>query len=1421
MKKFWFLSLVLAAVVATAFVFLNQSADPIATSDSPEAGDRGVEAVAPEIVKKVTVDPVEEDATLEVAAPATVSLSPVATPKPKRLAGKRATMPQQADDAALAKEADEQAPPGVFRFAKPIYVNYTPENSGEWTEGADNTAVWSLEVESEAAQSLNFGFTKYAMPAGGELRLLEEGQTESRYRSFTAADNESHGQLWTPLLSGDVVTVEVSVPTEKKDDLQLVLSQVNHGFRGIQPPKAGDLEKVGTGASSDCQVDVACDSSTYPAAGAVIEAYANQSRAVGAVTLGGFDACSGAAINNARNDNTPYFLTCAHVNIDRSNAPSMVVYWNFENSTCRPLGDASNAAPGDGLTTDFSSGATFCSSSRLSDFCLVQLDDPIDPSYNVHFAGWDRSTADPQSAVCIHHPDVAEKRISIDDDPASTTKRFSDQKKSDGRFVRVGDWEHGSSEGGSSGSPLFNENGLIVGQLLGGFSDCGNSEPDWFGRVSASWDGEGAYWNRLSDWLDPDDTGATSLSGIDQSNTLSVSEVSVTEGDSGTTAAEFTITLARINDDVVTVDWLSAHLDTDDSDFVPTTGSLSFAAGETTKTVTIDIIADSDEEVDETFYVAIGNAVSAITTFYYGIGTISNDDFASVPVITSATTETLGEGDLLYYQIVADHTPQTFAISGEPTDMEVDADGLVTWTATAAGTYSVLLDATSPAGTGSATLTVEVLPRSIGEAVDNSTYTYTDTGDFPMQHTTFLSSNGGDSMTTPRLLDGESAGFQFTVNGPDHLVFDWRVSSEYGADFFSVIVNGQYEKWIHGEVDWTEAVVELPAGTNTVEFRYAKDITDSGGYDDAHVDNIRLASSEGRPFVTSRNLSECVEGAPFSTQVTTDKGATSITVEGLPEGLEFDPSNNWIGGIPEDHGIFEVAITAENASGSSSHVLELDVARRISASLPSHFGGLSWGVFDRTGWKLSDETFPRPRSAEIADGRSSYMATIVNGPGELTLRLEASSEQNGDYLDVYVNGQLEQSLSGSVTQYVFLDLPDSLCWVELVYSKDLSISSGDDAGFLNSVITSRMPPLPVEFTATQGLSNHVVLSWDEQSFTDYYIYRAPVDDSSQAVGLAAVDSDTYTDTTADPAKEYYYWMLAQNNYGISFLSNSELGYRSGALPTAPLNVSAADGALTSIDVSWDAVVNATGYRVLRSTSASGPWDVLAEVDAGTLAYSDSSSLTNGVLYYYSIEARNVMGYGVAGVDTGSLRAAAPTSLQITSENTGGVTMQWTAPSYAVSGYTILRSETSDVSAAIQVGLVAGDVLEFRDVSGESGQQYYYFVEATTDTGVQSVPSAAASGSTAFVIAVGGGLMDVAGQQHLFIQFTQPLSDPPGYLFELSEDMETWTPVDPVDMQSVGTAEPYDARHEKISMRLNAPISPSVDKQFLRVTAQPQ
>ncbi len=408
------------------------------------------------------------------------------------------TMPP-VDDQDIV-EGEKGGPGGPYQFAVPLGVDKTPSKAGTWETLEDSTRLWRLRVSSPGALSLNLGFDRYVMPAGGSL-LVYSPDHATVIGPFTEADNEAHGQLWTPIITGDEIVVEVRLPAAVESQLELSLAQVSHGYRGFGAAPEQSGEKSGS-----CNVDVVCSQGN---------AWRDEIRSVARYTRSGIYLCSGALVNNTAQDKTPYFLTADHCGVSSSNASTVVAYWNYQNSTCRTPGSPASGQAGNGQLNQFNTGAYFRADYSPTDMTLLELDDPVNQAYNVHYAGWSRKDVAPASATAIHHPQGEEKRISFENDATTITSYLWTSVPGDSTHIRVTDWDVGTTEPGSSGSPLFNPSHRIVGQLHGGYAACSNNLSDWYGRFHGSWDGGGTASSRLRDWLDPTNTGVTALAGRD------------------------------------------------------------------------------------------------------------------------------------------------------------------------------------------------------------------------------------------------------------------------------------------------------------------------------------------------------------------------------------------------------------------------------------------------------------------------------------------------------------------------------------------------------------------------------------------------------------------------------------------------------------------------------------------------------------------------------------------------------------------------------------------------------------------------------------------------------------------------------------------------------------------------------------------
>jgi len=177
-----------------------------------------------------------------------------------------------------------------------------------------------------------------------------------------------------------------------------------------------------------------------------------------------------------------------------------------------------------------------------ADFKLLMLTEEIPDDFSVFYNGWDRSGVVSPSGVTIHHPQGDIKMISTYEEPIVSVDYYNTEPNEDGRYWKV-NWSetangHGVTEGGSSGSPLFNSESYLVGTLTGGDASCSfPNGPDYYGKFSYAWESEGSDSIRqLKYWLDPTNSGVLSLKGtnLDSTNVIAnfssdVTEVSIRE----------------------------------------------------------------------------------------------------------------------------------------------------------------------------------------------------------------------------------------------------------------------------------------------------------------------------------------------------------------------------------------------------------------------------------------------------------------------------------------------------------------------------------------------------------------------------------------------------------------------------------------------------------------------------------------------------------------------------------------------------------------------------------------------------------------------------------------------------------------------------------------------------------------------------
>jgi len=397
-------------------------------------------------------------------------------------------------DAEALKAEDEQRSlqgiKGPYRFGFNHMVDLDLDNSGIWHTLPNGERVWRLAIECPGAYSINFEFLDYVVPDGAQVFVYNDlGEVLG---SFEEGSNPGNTVLGVTMLAGDRITIEYAEPLAVRGQGRLRVGQVTHAYRDVLNM---DMTK-GLGDSGACNNNVIC---------AVGDLWRPQIRSVAMMVVGGQGFCTGQLINNCSDNGVPYFLSANHCIVG---SPSTWVYrFNWQSPVC--------AANSNGPTNQTVSGSTLKTSNGASDVALLQLNSIPPSSYNVYYTGWDKSGTAPSASTCIHHPSGDIKKISFDNQAATTA--IIDAGNGPATCWRIAAWEDGTTEGGSSGSGLWNPNGLLVGQLYGGQASCSNNVNDYFGKFSVSYP-------FLTTWL-----GACGNTHPGYPETVGVSEIANTE----------------------------------------------------------------------------------------------------------------------------------------------------------------------------------------------------------------------------------------------------------------------------------------------------------------------------------------------------------------------------------------------------------------------------------------------------------------------------------------------------------------------------------------------------------------------------------------------------------------------------------------------------------------------------------------------------------------------------------------------------------------------------------------------------------------------------------------------------------------------------------------------------------------------------
>ena len=380
--------------------------------------------------------------------------------------------------------------------------------------------LYILSIKSEGAFALNFYSNDFYIPNDCELYVWNPDKSKC-LGAFTSDNNSNDGYFATDYVYDDEMIIEYYQPKNVKETAKLSIDKIGYFYNEIiniekenfvldeynsntlNPPYKGYRD------SESCNVDINCSEGNN---------FRDVQRSVVRILIplneyrSGW--CTGTLINNTNKDYTPYIISAGHCIEDVSNTgyfAQTIFYFNYEKSGCNNNEKEparSSLVGADLLTHDRKYGV------GSSDYLLFRLKNSIPQSYNAYWAGWSRSEELFRGCVGIHHPSGDAKKISTVD--GAIQEIGYDVGVWDYDTHRMVRWKktengHGITEGGSSGSGLFNIDGLLIGTLSGGISSCSvpdYDKVDWYGRFDVTYE-------KLRQWLDPNSLYYIDFEGID------------------------------------------------------------------------------------------------------------------------------------------------------------------------------------------------------------------------------------------------------------------------------------------------------------------------------------------------------------------------------------------------------------------------------------------------------------------------------------------------------------------------------------------------------------------------------------------------------------------------------------------------------------------------------------------------------------------------------------------------------------------------------------------------------------------------------------------------------------------------------------------------------------------------------------------
>lgn len=347
-----------------------------------------------------------------------------------------------------------------------------------WEDSANGGVTSVVNIVSPGAQAVRLAIGVQRIPTNAEFRFFSMAEQDSTIilvsgkeimelidlNRSTDPTNPDNSTYWSPTVAGDSIAVEMYLPDATEvSELAISFPAITH--MALSPFQDSGFSLQGYNDSDPCQNDATCYSS-----------WANMRRATAKMifNVGGSSyICTGTLLNDT--DTTtwkPYFLSANHCIDNQTVASTLETLWFFESATCNSSSRNPNyTSLTGGATLLWTKGMSNSPGANNMDTSFFKLNGAMPGG--VYFAGW--TTAIPVGdRTGVHHPSGDWKKISFGlvdalrgDCWSTGSTSFSCQASDSGNFIWT-DWNNGGTEGGSSGSAIFENNDQLAGDLTGG-----------------------------------------------------------------------------------------------------------------------------------------------------------------------------------------------------------------------------------------------------------------------------------------------------------------------------------------------------------------------------------------------------------------------------------------------------------------------------------------------------------------------------------------------------------------------------------------------------------------------------------------------------------------------------------------------------------------------------------------------------------------------------------------------------------------------------------------------------------------------------------------------------------------------------------------------------------------------------------------